>query len=115
MKQKLIEAIREVSIAGKTYEQYVEALAEALDKRFKAMFEELDVAVKMSELNFPEGLKIVHDFCERQNKKTRYDAINEVLGELSHEIRSIQSYHGWYIKDTIIPTVVKKILEEKNK
>ena len=32
MKQKIIESIRAVPIAGKTYEEYVEALAERLEE-----------------------------------------------------------------------------------
>lgn len=113
MKQKLIETIREVSISGKTYEEYVEALAAALDKRFKSMFEEFDVAVKMSEIKFPEGIQIVHDFCEKQKKKVRCDTIMDLVEAFEQKIHSRMSYPGWDIKQNIIPEVVKEKLEEK--
>ena len=45
-KPKIIEIIRSVPIAGKTYEEYVEALAERYVEEAKKLFDEIESCIK---------------------------------------------------------------------
>ena len=87
MKQKLIEAIREVSIAGKTYEQYVEALAEHLNTVGQKKFKRIDA--------------LENKVCSLVD---RNEALTQTVSELSHCLVRLES---------VVEQVTKKLLEDK--
>lgn len=85
MKQKLIEAIREVSIADKTYEEYVTALAEHLNIVGQKKFKRIDA--------------LENKVCSLAN---RNEALTQVISEQSHCLVKLES---------VVEQVTKKLLE----
>ena len=72
--------------------------------------EELIVTLKMNDAPFPEGLQIVHDFCEKRKMK----AITEFAERLKSEVNGGQfaSYKGLEIRN-VIDQIEKEMKEGK--
>lgn len=70
--------------------------------------EELIVTLKMNDAPFPEGLQIVHDFCE----KRKMEAISEFAERLKSEVNGGQfaSYKGLEIRN-VIDQIAKEMKE----
>lgn len=79
-------------------------------ERLKKDREELIVTLKMNDAPFPEGLQIVHDFCE----KRKMEAITEFAERLKSEVNGGQfaSYKGLEIRN-VIDQIEKEMKEGK--
>lgn len=77
-------------------------------ERLKKDREELIVTLKMNDAPFPEGLQIVHDFCE----KRKMEVITEFAERLKSEVNGGQfaSYKGLEIRN-VIDQIAKEIKE----
>ena len=86
MKKKIIEAIRAVPIAGKTYEEYVLALADELqNSEFEIRNSELRVAREI----FEEIEKRIADLEYRANtprKTVKVEELKEQVNWILHEV-----------------------------
>lgn len=79
-------------------------------ERLKKDREELIVTLKMNDAPFPEGLQIVHDFCE----KRKMEVITEFAERLKSEVNGGQfaSYKGLEIRN-VIDQIAKEMKEGK--
>lgn len=48
---------------------------------------------------------------EERCMQLRADTVRKMQEALEHRIHSKLSYHGWYIKETVIPEIAKDMLE----
>jgi hypothetical protein len=68
-----------------------------------------------------EAKEIVERLAEKtpiafanETRKAKADTVRKMQEALEHRIHSKLSYHGWYLKETVIAEIAKEMLEEGN-
>lgn len=75
--------------------------------------ERLIVTLKMNDAPFPEGLQIVHDFCEKGKRKARADTVREMQTRLAQYIGTYTEKSFVYVSAMfkLIDRIAKEMLE----
>lgn len=85
----------------------------------KELIEERDAAIvasKMSGVPFPDGLEIVHTFCQKEIKKAKADTVRNMQERLEAEAITIKDHTGklGIVVVGTIDQIAKEMLEGKN-
>ena len=82
------------------------------NERLRVAEERLIVAAKMAGVPFPEGLDIVHNYCEKVIKKTQADTVRKMQSEIKE--RCIKGGIFPAFVASTIDEIAKEMLEENN-
>lgn len=91
------------------------ALINSHEQKIKELTEQnerLIVTLKMNDAPFPEGLQIVHDFCEKGKRKAKADTVREMVAKLdNYFVEHNEIKYGGGLIHKVLKQVAKEMLD----
>lgn len=112
-----LEELKKVKYIFSTVDYCADDLAKALEenKRLERERDSAIVAAKMAGVPFPEGLQIVHDFCEKRKREAEADTVRKMQERLTMEFDRLHknNFMTLEVRQWIIDQIAKEMLEGK--